>query len=432
MSFVGWEFSALLFAAEVLSICLKGGVAPAQVAFASGGARLVRTSRAASWQFPSRIRGMPMVLVSGNLFPDNLSVGSRRSLREAKARRVLRDGNVESSPGDRIGNYRIECELGLSGSGLLLAAQHVVLPRRAILKVVHTAFATVQSYIVQALREACILEAIAHPGIPILYEAGLLEDRRPWLAFEASTGPTLDDLLASGAFPLIEVAALLRDVAGILEHTHHRGVIHRGLRPDRIVITPDRRYPLCIPDWSEALVHDTTTPVRQIVPEGSRSYVAPELLREHAGGPPGLVDGGVDVFALGVIAHRALTGSLPIAPGLGSEPFAPSIERRPDAPHDLAALIDSMLAFDPCERPSAFEVRSRVDWLFATDSQLHALAAATSDAAAESPPTPPSSKDEIVLLTQQRLRQPRWTPRVHDAEPSEFDDDTSAQDEFMA
>jgi len=277
---------------------------------------------------------------------------------------------VEFSPGDRIGNYRIDCALGRAGSGLLLQAQHLVLPRRAILKIVHTAFATVQAYVVQTLREACILEAIAHPGIPIVYEAGLMEDRRPWLAFEASTGPTLDDLLASGALPLIEVAALLRDVAGILEHTHHRGVIHRGLRPDRIMITPARRYPLCIPDWSEALVHDATIPVRQVVPEGSRSYVAPELLRERAGGPLGLIDGGVDVFALGVIAYRALTGGLPIAPGLGSEPFLPSHERRPDAPRDLAAIIDSMRSFDPRGRPSAAEVRASVDWLFATDSLL--------------------------------------------------------------
>jgi serine/threonine-protein kinase len=282
------------------------------------------------------------------------------------------------------------------------------------------------------LREACILEAIAHPGIPIVYETGLLEDRRPWLAFEASHGPTLDDLLASGAFPLIEVAALLRDVAGVLEHTHHRGVIHRGLRPDRIVITPARRYPLCIPDWSEALVHDATIPVRQVVPEGSRSYVAPELLRERAGGPLGLLDGGVDVFALGVIAHRALTGGLPIAPGLGAEPFLPSHERRPDAPRDLAAIIDSMLSFDPLGRPSASEVRSGVDWLFATDSLLHAPGAATHEASLTVAPVPPSSKDELVQLTQQRLPRPRWTPRTHAIEPAGFHDVPPANDEFTA
>src|ERR1043165_2816570 len=162
------------------------------------------------------------------------------------------------SPDERIGNYRVEHELGPTGSGLLLQARHQVLPRRAIIKVVHAAFAGVSPYVVQTLREACILEAISHPGVPIVYESGLLPDRRPWFAFERIGGPTLEELLAPGALAPVEVAALIRDLADILEHAHRRGVIHRGLRPDRIVITSDRRFPLCIPDWSESIAHDAS------------------------------------------------------------------------------------------------------------------------------------------------------------------------------
>jgi eukaryotic-like serine/threonine-protein kinase len=281
---------------------------------------------------------------------------------------------VEFISDDRIGNYRVERELGTTGSGLLLQAHHLVLPRWAIIKVVRTAFATVQPYVVQTLREACLLEAIAHPGIPLVYESGLLPDRRPWLAFEASSGQTLDSLLAYGAVPLIDVAGLLRDVAEILEHVHHRGVVHRGLRPDRIVITAGDRYPVSIPDWSEALVHDAADPVRQVVPEAARCYVAPELLRQHAGGTEDLIDGSVDVFALGVIAHRALTGSLPVAPGLGTEPYAPSLERRPGAPPELAAIIDAMISFRQLDRPSAYEVRATMERLLASVPELHAPA----------------------------------------------------------
>lgn len=80
---------------------------------------------------------------------------------------------MEFSRGERIGNYRVKGELGRSGAGTLLRAQHVVLPRRAIIKVIHTAFASVSSFAVQTLREACILEVIAHPGVPIVYESGL-------------------------------------------------------------------------------------------------------------------------------------------------------------------------------------------------------------------------------------------------------------------
>src|SRR6185295_13211488 len=119
---------------------------------------------------------------------------------------------------------------------------HLVLPRRAILKVVHAAFAQVKPFVVQTLREACIMEAIAHPGVPVVYESGVLRDRRPWFAFELISGSTLDELLASraltaNAFTPPEVAGLMRDLVDILEQAHRRGVIHRGLRPDRVVVT---------------------------------------------------------------------------------------------------------------------------------------------------------------------------------------------------
>jgi eukaryotic-like serine/threonine-protein kinase len=325
---------------------------------------------------------------------------------------------VELSPGDRIGNYRIECELGPTGAWLLFQAQHLVLPRRAVIKVIQAGFASNQLLVVQTLREACILEAIAHPGVPIVYETGRLPDRRPWFAFEANSGPTLDALLASGPLSVIEVAALVRDLADILEHAHYRGVIHRGLRPNRVVITAARRYPLYIPDWSEAIVHDATGDVRYTVLEGSRSYVAPELLR-HGVGAQGAIDDRVDVFALGVIAHRALTGGLPVARGLGAEPFAPSHERRPDAPRALTALIDSMLAFDRLDRPGAADVRAGVEWLFATTSQLQGASAPARETRQPVVPVP-MSPDELVAQSQRlRFRRPRWTPEVRYVETTE-------------
>jgi serine/threonine protein kinase len=337
------------------------------------------------------------------------------------------DGCVEFSPGDRIGNYRIEGELGTTGPGLLLQAQHVVLPRRAIIKVLRAAFATVQPYLVQMLREAWVLEAVAHPGVPIVYESGLLLDRRPWLALETSSGRTLDSLLAFGAFPLIEVAALLRDLSEILDHAHHRGVIYRGLRPERILISASARYPVCIPDWSEALVHDAANLVRLVVPEGLRSYVAPELLRECAGSTGELIEGGVDVFALGVIAHRALTGSLPYAPGLGTEPYAPSLDRRPDAPRELAEIIDAMLAFDPFDRPSACEVRVHIERLLATVPELQARAAGSEWPEASAP-----DDERADRSSQPRPRAPRWTPDAPYVETPELTDVDTIEDDVTA
>jgi serine/threonine-protein kinase len=309
-------------------------------------------------------------------------------------------------PADRIGNYRVERELGPTGSGLLLLARHLVLPRRAIIKVVHAAFAAVQPFVVQTLREACILEAIAHPGVPVVYESGVLPERRPWFAFEPVGGPTLEELLAPGALAPGEVAALIRDLADILEHAHRRGVIHRGLRPDRVVITPERRYPLCVPDWSEAIAHDATTHLPQATPSGSRSYIAPELAHQGALGTQELVDDRVDVFALGAIAYRALTGQTPFT-GPDTRPYIPAHELRPDAPTELAVLIDTLLAFDRFDRPSASEVRADVDWLFASLPALQQRAALGSEVL--------HGGDGVREETyaEPRTRRSRWTPEVH-------------------
>jgi serine/threonine protein kinase len=335
---------------------------------------------------------------------------------------------VELIPGERIGNYRIECTLRTTDSALFYEAQHLVVPRRAIVKVIRTGLATDEALVVQTLREASILESIAHPGVPIVYEAGCLRDHEPWFAFEANSGPTLDALLASSPLPLVAVAALLRDIADILEHAHERGVIHRRLRPNQIVISTAGRYPLCIPDWSDAIVHDAATHAPLQISDASRSYVAPELLRHHSDSVPGRIDGRVDIFSLGVIAHRALTGGLPFAPGFGAEPYAPSHERRPDAPRALTALLDSMLAYRQTDRPTAAHVRGSVDLLFTTASEQQLPIAFAVETPPTAPTSPASPEALVALAERQYVRRPRWTPEVRYAEAIDVMHDQVSED----
>jgi eukaryotic-like serine/threonine-protein kinase len=325
--------------------------------------------------------------------------------------------DVGTRPDDRIGNYRVEIELGFTGSGVLLEARHLVLPRRAILKVVHAAFAAVKPFVVQTLREACILEAIAHPGVPVVYESGVLRDRRPWFAFELIElirGPTLEEQLAVGVLGAPEVAALLRDLVDILEHAHRRGVIHRGLRPERVVLTPDRRYPLCVPDWSEAIAHDANAQASHPLWDGARDYLAPELAQQLAHGTQEHIDDRVDMFALGAIAYRALTGRLPFDPQSEPATYVPVQELRRDAPPELAVLIDSLLSFDRFDRPSATELRTDIDWLIATVPDLQRRTAPDSE-------SPQADGSQRVVLLEPRLRRPRWTPEVGYRETTDVD-----------
>jgi serine/threonine-protein kinase len=303
----------------------------------------------------------------------------------------------------RIGNYRLIEERGRDASGVVHEARHIVLPRKAIVKVMETSEA--RPLALQLLREACILEALEHPGIVRVYESGLLPDRRPWFAHELVEGATVDDLVSAGPVEPSHAVILLRDIADVLEHAHRRGIVHCNLRPDLIVITGRTRgFPLCIVDWSDARAHDTSS--RGPVPV-LREYVAPELVQG------GAIDDRVDVFSLGVIAYQALTGVLPFdgqtqaTDADGAPQHVPTTVRCPEVPPALTTLVDQMLAADRWDRPSSAEVHAEL-----TELALEL---------AEPPPVAPQGAG-------MRMRKPRWTPSIP---MSDADSDLSAFDAIV-
>ncbi len=237
--------------------------------------------------------------------------------------------------GTRIGDYLLDGSVASTSSVLSYHATHVLLPRRALIQVLHPAFLGLASVSVQLIREGCILEALHHLGAPRMFECGVLPDRRPWLATELVVGESLEPL--TEPLPVAAVVTLLRDVAEVLEHAHRRGVVHRNLRPAAIVrCDPSRGFGHCIIDWSHARTHDTATQV----PTGSPAYRAPELAS-------GAFDGRADVFSLGVIAYEVLTRALPTMS---------AAQRCPGVPAGVTSLLDRMLD-DARVRPTATEVR---------------------------------------------------------------------------
>jgi eukaryotic-like serine/threonine-protein kinase len=284
---------------------------------------------------------------------------------------------------ERIGEYWIERHIGETPTTALYEAVHRVLPRRAIVKVMLEPVDPP----VQLLREAIILDALHHPGIARVYEAGLLPDRRAWFSYELVEGTTTASLLAPESFDRIGTVSLLRDLAEVLDYAHSRGVVHGGLHPERIVLTSiTRGFPLCINDWSEVRTYDAT-PVAYIPTPASWHYSSPEL----AAGEP--INDRSDVFSLGVIGYQLLTGQLPSRVQIATDEHQPSFisaeERCPDAPIELTRLVDQMLSYMPDERPSCAEIHEDLVFL------AHAL-----------------GSPEAASF---RIRKPKWTP------PLDFD-----------
>ena len=284
---------------------------------------------------------------------------------------------TELAPGDRIGNYRVERVVGRDASCTVYEASHAVLPRRAVVKVMHAQVA--QADAANVLREACILEALRHPGVARVYESGTLLGRRPWFAREHVTGPTLATVMASprpmrpgrpAGLDLADVIALVRDLAEVLEHAHQRCIVHAGLIPTRVLLTAHMSgFPLCVADWSGARLISAQSGVAPAAPGGpagvgaaDAAYVAPELAAGEG------VDERTDVFALGALARQVLAAVQPSGP-----------------PRELELLVARMLAPPREARPRSAEVRTAL-------AQLADRMAQAADAVAP------------------RIRRPRWTP----------------------
>lgn len=230
------------------------------------------------------------------------------------------------APGARVGDYEVEREAAYEETAVVYLATHVVLPRKAFLKVAHPGS---RSAAVHVLREACILEALSHAGIPRVHECGVLADRRPWCAIEMMPGVKLSRVVSDGPMPLSDLVVALRDLADILRHAHDRGVMHGRLTAGAIVRTQRRRCGHAICDWGDAHTLDSDADV--------------------------VVDPREDILALGGIAFRALTGAPP-------GPSSSAAVQCPAAPSDFTTLIDQMLS-EPVARPSANDVFERVLWL---------------------------------------------------------------------
>jgi serine/threonine-protein kinase len=319
----------------------------------------------------------------------------------------------ELATGTSIGSYRIIREIGHGGMGAVYECKHVVLPRRAAVKVMHGDLLRLPGMTTRMVQEATILEDLRHPGLVRVFECNLLPDRRPFIAMELVEGETLGERMHYGAVPAQAVCAMLADLADVLATAHAGGVIHRDLKPDNIILTPnDEEYPLRIIDWGVARVEAVGRMTLEGLTPGTPIYMSPEQATGAAVGPA------CDVYSLGVVAYEALAGRPPYDGRSLVEIVcqhitgcAPMLTEITDAPTELCKLVHHMLDKDPSLRPGTIEVR-QIARAIAKDLASAYESYQLEQARSNKDIVDPDALERGTTERMPALRRPRWTPEL--------------------
>jgi hypothetical protein len=269
----------------------------------------------------------------------------------------LLDDEPPLMPGQTLGPYTIDREIGRGGMGRVYLAQDAKLGRKVALKALPPELTRDPSHRDRLRREARAAAALSHPGICTVFALEEL-DGHLFIATEFVDGATIRYQLDCGRRPKAEeLTRVAGDLAAALAHAHEHGVVHRDLKPDNVMIAADGRVKIL--DFGLARLTNPEVAGPPLTQPGTvfgtPAYMAPEQLQGQA------VDARADVFAFGVLLYEYACGTHPFQAAtplaiaariLESDP-EPVIDRRPDTPPAIAAVIDRCLSKAPGGRFAA-------------------------------------------------------------------------------
>jgi tRNA A-37 threonylcarbamoyl transferase component Bud32 len=263
---------------------------------------------------------------------------------------VAEPAGAETPPAKRITvpGYEVLEELGRGGMGVVYKARHLKLNRLVALKMILAGEHAGAELVTRFQVEAEAVAQLQHPHVVQIFEVGEHEGQS-FLALEFVPGGSLAERLDETPWPAEQAAELIETLARAMDVAHQRGIVHRDLKPENVLLTENSQPK--ITDFGLAKRLEMQTGVTQTgMVVGTPSYMAPE---QAAGkkdiGPP------ADVYALGAILYRLLTGHPPfVAPTtfdtlalvLEQEP-TPVRKRNPSAPRDIETITLKCLQKQP-------------------------------------------------------------------------------------
>ena len=306
--------------------------------------------------------------------------------------------------------YDIEAEIGRGGMSIVYRALDRRLRRHVAIKVLPPEFAFDPAVRERFRREAQTAAQLNHPNIVPIHS---VDDRGgvAYFAMALCEGRSLAQILAGGVRPPVhDVRRWICEVADALAYAHMRGVVHRDIKPDNILLDRDSGRAQ-VTDFGIARAAEAGSRLTVTgIAVGTPAYMSPEqALGDHE------IDGRSDIYSLGVVGYQMLTGVTPFVanntPSMlmkhVSELPAPISRHRRDAPPDLAAAIERALSKRPEDRwQTAGELRDvlagRHTPLFAVRNQPAAMAGASHPLGVGAPPANLSRRERKALAKAER------------------------------
>ncbi len=255
--------------------------------------------------------------------------------------RVARAEEIESLVGQRHGPLVLERLLGVGASGTVYLARHPPSGVPFAVRVLHAHLADDPMVRSRFFVESSVITRVIHRHVARVLDARFGPNGLPCLLMEYIEGEPLSCL----SLPMapVQVVELLAQVLEGLEAAHARGAVHCDLKPDNLFLTQDKRGRRLVKvlDFGQASVLAASFSREELASGmalGSPPYMAPEQWETAA------ADARMDLYAMGVVGYRLLTGRLPFGRGRMGEVLLGQQEIRPPAPHMLDARVSRELS----------------------------------------------------------------------------------------
>jgi serine/threonine-protein kinase len=265
----------------------------------------------------------------------------------------LRELRDDPTSGGTIGVYRLRAKLGEGATGEVFAAEHALIERRVAIKVLRARMALEPAYESRFLFEARAASRVRHPNLVEVTDYGVLASGSPFIVMEQLDGESLDRRLdATRAIEPAVALRIARAVALGLSAAHDGGVIHNDLKPSNVILLRDSKADapeLKIVDFGAASLVGAKDDGMVI---GTAAFMAPERVT----GEPS--DARSDVYSLGVLLHRMVSGALPFDERDSQAMFLAHVNKTPKPltspsgvlPSRVVRLVARALEKRPSER----------------------------------------------------------------------------------